>query len=113
MTQTNKNTNMPTPDMTLNMMDYIYLAIVWAGAHGKPAPMALTQIYMLVCRRMNETQFALNPEPRVATFTSVRDAEIYYKTVLAAQQYQQKLRGTKMVMEIFEDEIEQFKQQVR
>ena len=113
MTEKNKDTNVPTPDMTLNAMDCIYLAVVWAGAHGKPAPMALTHIYMLVTPRINERQFALNPEPRIATFANVRDAEIYYKTVLAAQKFQQTMQGTKMIMEIYEDEIEQFKQRVR
>lgn len=113
MTAQKNDANIPTPDMTLNMMDNIYLAIVWSGAQGKPAPMALTHIYMLLCPRVNETQFALNPETRVATFANVRDAEIYYKTILAAQQFQQKLQGAKMISEIFENDIEKFKQRVR
>lgn len=113
MTAQKNDANIPTPDMTLNMMDNIYLAIVWSGAQGKPAPMALTHIYMLLCPRVNETQFALNPETRVATFANVRDAEIYYKTVLAAQQFQQKMRAAKMLARAYEDDIEKFKQRVR
>ena len=113
MTEKNKDTRVSTPDMTLNAMDWIYLAVAWCGAQGKPAPMALTHVYMLGCRRMDERHYSLNPEIKIATFSKARDAEIFYKTLLAAKKAQEIMKGAKMIMEMYEDEIEQFYQRVR
>ena len=101
------NQNIVAPKWSLNSTDKLYLAVSMKNT-GK-----LTYIYTLGNMKTSGNQWNLTPTISVSTFNKRKEADIFYKTLLAIMELQHKNPGVQVMVSAYQNEIKSFKENTR
>ncbi len=99
--------NEGAPKLSLNSMDKLYLAI------SKKSIGNLTYIYTLANIKAAHNRWNLDATISVTTFKKKSDAEVYYKTLNEIMKLQHKNLGVQIMVDVYKNEIEKFKENTR
>lgn len=99
--------NEGAPKLSLNSMDKLYLAI------SKKSIGNLTYVYTLGNMKATSNRWNLNTTISVTTFKKKSDAEVYYKTLNEIMKLQHKNLWVQIMVDVYKNEIEKFKENTR
>lgn len=101
------NQNENAPKYMLNSADKLYLAI------SKKSIGNLTYVYTLGNMKAASNRWNLNTTISVTTFKKKSDAEVYYKTLNEIMKLQHKNLWVQIMVDVYKNEIEKFKENTR
>lgn len=101
------NQNINAPKLSLSATDKLYLAVSKKNS-GK-----LTYVYTLGNMKASGNKWNLNPTITVNTFHKSKEADVFYKTLLAIMELQHKISGAQVMVNVYQNEIQNFKEHTR